>query len=255
MEIRALKPHLNVIALLLLASLALGFTVDVHLEDVAGVKVDLPERVAGWRGVEILFCQNNACQRSWTLDALEGRTQCPQCGGALDPMAAVEKALLPPDTRLIKKQYKNEAGRTIYASVVLSGKERASIHRPEVCLVGQGSEIVKRFVLPVDLGEGAVLETMMINLTHRRHEAGGRITESATYYDYWFVGNGRETARHWQRMLWMATDRIFHNRAHRWAYIAVSGQRDPGNNQYEEEAREFIRDLYPQMAIRHSAGT
>lgn len=249
MEIRSFKPHLTIIALLVITSLALGFSVDVHLEDVAGVKVELPAQVGKWSGQELKFCQNGACQLSWTVDELKGRTTCPKCGGKLDSMAAAEKALLPPDTILLKKQYHDPEGHSIFASVVLSGKERASIHRPEVCLVGQGSEITKRYILPVNLEGRGELDTMMMTLSHRRHDASGNVIEGASYYDYWFVGNGRETPHHWQRMLWMATDRILFNRAHRWAYIAVAGQRRADTDEYKAEAADFISRLHPLMSI------
>jgi hypothetical protein len=256
MEIRAFKPHFTVIGLLVLASLALGFSVDVHIEDVAGVKVELPDVVGDWTGEEIRFCQNGSCQATWTLHELGAdRDHCPKCGGQLDSMASVEKALLPPDTILLKKQYANRDGRRIYASIVLSGKERASIHRPEVCLVGQGSEITRRKVTPVDIAGRGPLRVMMMDLLYRRHESGGRLTESASYYAYWFVGNGRETPHHWQRMLWMATDRILYSRAHRWAYIAVTGTRKIGSEDYRKEAAGFIHDLYPEMSIARAAGS
>jgi hypothetical protein len=224
--------------------------VDTQLVDVAGVRVELPDRVGDWSGSELRFCQNAACQQAWTLADLQGSVTCPKCGGKLDVMAAAEKSLLPPDTIMLKKQYKNSAGRTLYASVVLSGKERASIHRPEVCLVGQGSEVTKRYVMPVDIAGRAPLDVMVLDLLHRRRSAAGQSSEFGSFYAYWFVGNGRETPHHWQRMLWMATDRIFRNVAHRWAYIAVYGGRDMENDIYEREAGNFIHELYPEMAIK-----
>ncbi len=250
MEIRAIKPHLTLIALLLATSLVLGFSVDVRIQDVAGVKVELPNQVGSWIGTELRFCQNGACQKVWTLDELNGSDVCPSCGGKVDPMAPAEKALLPADTLLVKKRYRNADGRQIFASVVLSGKERSSIHRPEVCLVGQGSEISGRFVMPVQVPSHGELDTMVVNLLHHRKGPGGQDVQSGSYYAYWFVGNGRETPYHWQRMWWMASDRIFHNRAHRWAYIAVTGNRDLKSEAYREEASDFIRDLYPLMSIK-----
>ena len=199
------------------------------------------------------FCQTATCQQCLDHVGIAGQRHVPQMRRQVDVMAASEKSLLPPDTILLKKQYKNSAGRTLYASVVLSGKERASIHRPEVCLVGQGSEVTKRYVMPVDITGRAPLDVMVLDLLHRRRAPAGQTSEFGSFYAYWFVGNGRETPHHWQRMMWMATDRIFRNVAHRWAYIAVYGGRDMNNDIYEREAGNFIHNLYPEMAIKTPA--
>jgi hypothetical protein len=249
METRALKPHLTIIGLLVLTSLTLGFTVDVNITDVAGVKAELPDTVGAWRGEALRYCQNGSCQAVWLMSQIEGKEKCPKCDGALDPMSPTEKALLPPDTILVKKEYKNEAGRRIFASVVMSGKERASIHRPELCLVGQGSEFIGRSVLPVNIDGRKPLGVMVLDMLHRRPQSSGPESEAHTYYAYWFAGNQRETPHHWQRMLWMATDRVFHNLAHRWAYIAVSGSREAGSDAYREEIAGFIHGLYPRMLV------
>ena len=76
----------------------------------------------------------------------------------------------------------------------------------------------------------------------------GRQAEYLSYYAYWFVGKGRETPSHFMRMFWMASDRIFHNRSHRWAYISVSGERD-GKDAYRKEIETFVGGLYPEMTI------
>lgn len=251
METSPFKPHLVVIGLLLLASLALAFTVDVHVTDEAGIKIALPDRVGDWRGEEIRYCQDPACQREIGCSALADPTVCPVCGGALDPMSMAEKNLLPADTIVLKKRYGDPVGQIVFVSIVLSGKERASIHRPQVCLVGQGSEIVRSEVLPVPIQGRPALDVMVLDLLRRVRTPDDRTLEYTSYYAYWFVGKGRETPYHVQRMIWMATDRIFHNVSHRWAYIAVSGARLPASEEYKDQIRAFVRDLYPQM-VRES---
>jgi hypothetical protein len=54
-------------------------------------------------------------------------------------------------------------------------------------------------------------------------------------------------------MVWMATDRIFRNVAHRWAYIAISGGREAGTDRHLEELEAFVAGLYPAVS-RPSAG-
>jgi hypothetical protein len=169
-------------------------------------------------------------------------------------MSYLEARLLPADTVLNKKRYTNAAGRVVYASIVISGRERASIHRPEVCLVGQGTEIVNQAVVDVTMEGRESLQVKVLDLLHRTGSGASERTLGHSYYADWFVGHGRETPEHWQRMWWMATDRVLHNVAHRWAYIAVTSVRADESDAHLNEARDFIRDLYPQMLLDADAG-
>ena len=145
-------------------------------------------------------------------------------------------------------RYLHPSGRRLYSSIVLSGKERSSIHRPQVCLVGQGNEIVKSTVIQVPLEGREPLDVMVLDMI-RRVRVGDQTVEHPQYYAYWFVGKGRETASHIQRMIWMASDRIFRNVAHRWAYISVSGVREESGESHHQEVKGFLEDLYPQISL------
>ena len=48
-------------------------------------------------------------------------------------------------------------------------------------------------------------------------------------------------------MFWLAWDRVVNSTANRWAYIAVSGQRDPDNNIFENDIKSFIQHVYPEV--------
>lgn len=254
MEKRAYVPYLAVIGLMALTSLALAFSVNVQISDRAGVRAELPDRVGGWTGTAILYCLEQSCQRELRGGDQAEDGKCPHCGGTLSSMSYLEARLLPADTVLNKKRYTNAAGRVVYASIVISGRERASIHRPEVCLVGQGTEIVNQTVIDVPLDGRDPLRVKVLDLLHRSGSGAAQHTVASSYYAYWFVGLGRETPEHWQRMWWMATDRVLHNIAHRWAYISVTAMRADDSDAHLDDARAFIRDLYPQMLIDPAAG-
>jgi hypothetical protein len=254
MEARVFKPYLTVLGLMALTSLALAFTVDVKLADEAGIEMALPDRVAGWTGEELRFCQNKGCEKAFGVLSLERPDVCPACGGVLSSMAKVEKDLLPPDTSVIKKRYANAAGREIVVSIVLSGRERASIHRPEVCLVGQGTEITRRATLEVPIAGRAPLGVKVLDIQQWWRGADGRRMEADSYYAYWFAGKDRETPDHLQRMIWMATDRVLRGVAHRWAYIAISGSRDRASESFRDELREFVGGLYPALHSSRRGG-
>ncbi len=249
MEANAAKPYLVVIGLMVATSLALAFTVDVNLSDEAGVKVFLPDRVGDWTGDELRFCQEPSCQASVFLSEIREPGKCPKCGGRLHTMTKIEADLLPSDTEILKKQYTSPNGQVVFASIVMSGRERASIHRPQTCLVGQGNEIENSSVLDIPMEGRDPLSVMVLDMLHRRRLPDGRQTSHESYYAYWFVGKNRETPHHITRMIWMASDRILHNRAHRWAYISVSGRRD-ADGAYKNEIASFVQKMYPEMLIR-----
>jgi exosortase len=58
----------------------------------------------------------------------------------------IEREVLPPDTGFSRKNYESlhDRRQQVFVSIVLSGRDRTSIHRPELCLVGQGWTIAGR---------------------------------------------------------------------------------------------------------------
>ena len=47
----------------------------------------------------------------------------------------------------------------------------------------------------------------------------GRQAQMYVVFAYWFVGKGRTTPYHWQRIWWTTVDRVLHGRNQRWAYF------------------------------------
>ncbi len=249
METKTLRPYFTVIGLLIVTAALMASTVDVRSTDEAGVTLQLPDIAGEWSGQDMLFCQNPVCVREYREGELNGATRCPACGGELDRMTRAEKDILPKDTEIVKKDYRNPSGRGIYVTIVLSGKERVSIHRPQVCLVGQGYKILRSHVVEVPLEGREPLKVMVLDVVRYLRGPEGQPIEAPFYFAYWFVGKDRETPYHLERMVWMASDRIFRNVSHRWAYVAASGLREPGSDSYENELREFVRAFYPRIAL------
>lgn len=253
------RQYLNLIVLFLATLLMLGFTVDVTISDEAGVKTELPHTLGDlWTGHEVLFCHNQACMRSWLTKDLDrnedGNFVCKKdyqgnpCGGKLHTMAYGEWRALPRDTVIFKKQYfhNHDENETIDAGVVLSGSDRSSIHRPELCMPSQGHTIESRELIEVPLEGREPLQVMILNLSRRL--PNGAMYYS--YYAYWFVGKDIETPHHMERMLLMATDRIFRNVSHRWAYISLSGQkRSVDSMEHHDTLHEVVPLLYPQISL------
>jgi hypothetical protein len=163
-----------------------------------------------------------------------------------------ERRILPKDTEFARKLYRDFPGQDeIYCSIVLTGAMQQSIHRPEVCLVAQGWNIVNQEYVPIQLKSGH--ELVVCNLTIQRVlQNRGRPLTITDYDMYWFVGEKITTPSHLKRAFLTSWDRIFHNRAHRWAYITVQAQITnnlwPGGLdpvQTRNLMIEFIRNVVP----------
>lgn len=246
------KPHKHIaliFVLLAVTALALAFGVDVTLEDRPGVRMELPAALGDWRGRELRYCHNEACaKKEFFLDELTGdRNRCPSCGGPLHMMSKEEYDALPKDTGFVKSRYTHPDERVLSVAIVLTGRERESIHRPERCLTAQGFSMESRRVVDVPIPGREPLKVMVIS-TARAWDTPSGPTVYRGYYAYWFVGQRRETPYHLTRMFWLAWDRVMHSVAHKWAYISVSGPRDE-EGAYLDEMREFIARLHPSILL------
>jgi exosortase len=136
-------------------------------------------------------------------------------------VTAVERSILPPDTGYSRKNYVAVADRSqqVFVSVVLSGQDRTSIHRPELCLVGQGWIIEKS-----ERAELWTAPSLPITLLHLRREAWTRTGERHVLhalFAYAFVSENAVVGTH-AGMLWnTAIHRLRHLRGERWAYVVV----------------------------------
>jgi hypothetical protein len=251
MEKRIFKPYFVVLILMVGTSLALAFSVDVSLTNEAGITLDLPETIGEWEGSQIKFCQGKEHQgvRNFRISDIDNPDICPHCGSSLENMSKSEADILPDDTGMLKMDYEHATGRKVNASIVMSGAERGSIHRPEQCLTGQGSNLVGSYVLDVPIEGRDPLPVMVLHLERQWKNEKGQAGKFGTYYAYWFVGKDRETPHHHMRMFWMAADRVMRNVSHRWAYISVSGQRDLQTDDHQDEIRQIVAELYPSMAV------
>jgi hypothetical protein len=151
-------------------------------------------------------------------------------GARVEP-APIERSILPPDTGFSRKRYVNldHPGQDVVLSIVLSGRDRTSIHRPELCLVGQGWTIDRtsrhRFSYP-GVPSGA-FEATVLNV-HKEVTIGGVRRSVPNVFAYWFVGDDRVVATQVRRVLFDAWIRISRGRAPRWAYIFLQTGSEQG---------------------------
>jgi EpsI family protein len=178
-------------------------------------------------------------------------------GGKPEGMTETEKHVLPEDTLGIRRHYVDGQGRELNCTVILAGRDVTSIHRPELCLPGQGWTIQREHVESIRLRpeDGNALQVMRMDAVHTVAMAGpGRPAQAI--FAYWFIGKDRTTPHHWQRILWTTADRVLHNRNHRWAYLLLmSPVRVGATTEATEHAQtetmktlgEFVEQLYPMM--------
>jgi len=241
--------RLFVIAALVVTGWALVEKTGVANSDEAGIVLALPDQVGGWRGSNILFCPDRTCGGQYFEAELKGSTLCPKCGRPLSNMNWAEHSMLPADTGLVRKYYAlpgNQVG--IHVTIVLSGDDRSSIHRPQVCMTAAGNEITDERTIQIPLaGRKELLQVRVMDMSRAYTREDGSPGSYTSYYAYWFVGKGRETASHIERMAWMAYDRIFHGVSHRWAYISMAGSRVPGSDAHLQTIANFASQLHPAL--------
>lgn len=176
--------------------------------------------------------------------------------GKQGKISDVELDTLPKDTEFARRYYTNSAGNQIECSIVLSGAEQRSIHRPEACLVGQGWTIIDQQDIPVPLLSGHKLVARKLSLERQVTGANDEHTTVRAFYIYWFVGQGVTTPSHFTRILLSNWDRVVHNRAHRWAYVSVfslisADLRPDGLNAEQTQAAmvDFAKQIVPTFQI------
>ncbi len=222
-----------VVAILGLGVLATALTLDVTQTSEPGVRfVDgqpfLPEKAADWSG------------------------------GELQGLSEPERKLLPADTEGARRIYTDKAGDEVFCSIVVAGRDVASIHRPEYCLPGQGWNLESEYtesVQPV-AAPGGRLKVMRLNATRSVKLPDGRMLQTCGVFVYWFVGKDRVTPYHWQRILWTTFDRALFGRNHRWAYIMIYApvKKEQTASDFEQSRDEsmgligrFVQGIYPAL--------
>ena len=243
-NVRALVPCLlaPVLALGMLGVMMLSSPLEMEPDRM--VARTQPVQVGAFRGQEPWFCQNDQCLSVFEGDEVSktvtpDQPACPRCGKPLARISLGEKTWLPPDTRILKRNYSSGDGRMLAVTVVVSGKSRLSIHRPEMCLPGQGFQILSSHVLALDLGKG---RTLQVNLVK-----AARTGEPPIGFLYWFVNPRSETTSHWVRIFGDVWDRCVHNRINRWSMVTVLTPQALDDPETLRWVEQFLADWYPQV--------
>jgi hypothetical protein len=172
------------------------------------------------------------------------------------PISLTEVRFLPKDTTFARRLYIATNELPLMFSVLLMGTDRGSIHQPEICLVGQGWQIVKRELDAVPMARPYAyhLPVMKLFASKRQKAEDGRAVERRGLYVYWFVADQHLTARHGQRMWWMARRLLLTGTLERWAYVACWAECPPGQEAATfDKIKRFIAAASPEFQL--TAGT
>ena len=159
--------------------------------------------------------------------------------GKVEEVSEAEHLVLPADTQFEKMSYASKNGiSAMHYSIVLSGETRNSIHRPEICLPGQGWAMPMSELRRITLPSGKTLNVKNIHLEREIEGYGGKRSKLRAHYYYWFVGRDITTPSHLSRILRTSYDNIFRNVNHRWAYVSlmalVDESREEGGRNSEQ---------------------
>ena len=161
---------------------------------------------------------------------------------------------LPSDTSFGQRVYRAPDGFETAVNVILMGRDRTSIHKTEFCLEGQGWGIDRnassQATVRMDRPYSYDLPVMKFVATKQVTVNGQPVTARGIYV-LWFVADNDEyTARHWQRMWWMARDLLRTGVLRRWASISYFAHCAPGQEDATfERMKKFIVASAPEFQL------
>lgn len=217
------------LAALLLSLLALGLCArtDASLSLAEpGVRLELPLQISGYQGQSI----EKTAQEANVLD--EG-------------------------VELVRTFYTSTKGRRVLVTVIVGGPGKRTLHRPEVCLPGQGWTIASSNELPLNFADGGEVDATLLRLFREVEVEPGKRVRMRGLNLYWYVGSdGTTRPDYYGHISKGYLDAIFRNLNHRWSMVSVFvpvsesliGQED-GFAEFGvlEEVRTFLGELAPMI--------
>lgn len=174
------------------------------------------------------------------------------------PITEAELGWLPKDTTFARRRYVARQAFPIDVSIVLMGRDRTSIHKPEICLTGQGWRVETSELLRVPVSKPHSYDLPILKLIAAKDtpDENGRMIQRRAVYVYWFVSENRLTASHRERVWWMAKDLITTGILQRWAYVACLSICPPGQEEVTfTRIKEFIAASVPEFQLVSSSSS
>jgi hypothetical protein len=174
--------------------------------------------------------------------------------GFPETVSQAELSILPPDTTFARMTYgppESDRLNRILCSIVLSGREKRSIHRPERCLPGQGWSVIGSQIIDVPTRSGHPLKATCLLLSRPITMNDGTTRNLEAYYLYWYIGRSVSTPYSFERVLLTNWDLVVHRKNQRWAYVIYMGYVTQGleaDGKSPQETLDAIKDFIRQSA-------
>jgi hypothetical protein len=146
------------------------------------------------------------------------------------PQDAIVLGWLPKDTSYAQRLYTGSDGIRVDANVILMGADRTSIHKADLCLPGQGWQIIDKAAPEIAI-EGPQPYRMPVakwTVSRLVRTQDGRQVEQHALYVFWFVADNEQTVDNDQRLWWLVRDLMRTGVLQRWAYISYFTGCAPG---------------------------
>jgi hypothetical protein len=167
---------------------------------------------------------------------------------------------LPADTSFGQRRYEAPDGFSLSLNVVLMGRDRTSMHKPQFCLTGAGWNIdqaaSKEDAVSIERPHPYKLPVVKL-LSSRQVEQNGRVETYKGIYVYWFVADGAMSASvtGFERMWWMMSHMARTGELQRWAYISCFAVCRPGQEDaVYSRMKEFMTAAVPEFQLTGGQG-
>lgn len=191
----------------------------------AAMKIELPENVSGFSSTNI-------------------------------PESDLELDYFPKDTSYARRSYQMGDTPPIFATIVMMGADRTSIHKPDYCLPGQGWTITEKSVVNVPLaGVNYDLPVSKWQVSNVYQTPDGQRQIIHGIYVFWFVAYREQTPNFYQRLWWLTRDLLSTGVLQRWAYVSYFAPCNPGQEAATfERVKKLISQSVPQFQLLPDAG-
>lgn len=146
-------------------------------------------------------------------------------------MSDAERETLPKDTVIVRRRYTGTDGHWYQVSAVVGGRSKSSVHRPELCLPGQGFQMSDP-------------RTVLVGGTNWRRLTLMKGGTPPSSFAYTFTnGTGFKTSSHLVRILTDVWDRSILGRIDRWVMLTVVSSRsdEAGFSRFLEQMEGVVK--------------
>lgn len=212
--------------------------------------------LGGILSLSFLIPENAELQASSMSAELPLRFDLPGWYGIRRQESPAERNILAPDTMFSKADYQlleNDISEyplpDVHVSLVFSGSDmNQSIHRPELCLPGQGHLELTGSDASIRLNDGKEIKVTQLTSFRKNNDLPDKKLHYIHYYT--FVGKGNIRHTHLQRVLCDIKDRMMKGKVQRWAYFQIGTYWSPHLQISQDDAEKLLQKLVAELLPR-----